>query len=90
MKEPAHCTNKEHALPTPPKVSLSFMVAPEQLATRAYVPDGVRCKVINLDKMRERKLFGDSGLRMAAAGFNFIFTRELAEQLLSDQVVETT
>jgi hypothetical protein len=86
MKEPTPCT-KEHAQPSPPKVSLSFMVAPEQLATRAYVPDGVRCQVTDLDKMRERKLFGDSGLRMAAAGFTFIFTRDLAEQLLSDQVV---
>ena len=77
-------TNEEHAQ----KLALTFMVAPEQLATRAFVPAGIRCRVINFVKMQERKLFGDSGLRMAAAGFDFIFTRELAEQLLADQVVE--
>ena len=59
------------------------MVVPELLATQVEVPNAIRCKIIDVAKMADTKLFGDSGLRMVAAGFDFYFTQPLAQRLIN-------
>lgn len=63
-------------------VALDFMVVPELLATLAYVPDAVRCKVIDPDAIFLTGLLGESGRRLVRAGIEFYFTRTLAEKLI--------
>ena len=63
-------------------VALDFMVVPELLATLAYVPDPVRCKVVDADAIFLTGILGESGRRLVRAGIEFYFTRSLAEKLI--------
>jgi hypothetical protein len=63
-------------------VALDFMVVPELLATLAYVPDPVRCKVVDPDAIFLTGILGESGRRLVRAGIEFYFTRTLAEKLI--------
>jgi hypothetical protein len=58
------------------------MVVPELLATLAYVPDPVRCKVVDPDAIFLTGILGESGRRLVRAGIEFYFTRSLAEKLI--------
>jgi len=67
--------------PTP--LELSFAVDYVQLGRYTYVPDPVRLHVLDPDHEVFVGLLGESGKRMARAGFAFAFSRKLADQLLN-------
>ena len=64
-------------------VELQFMVVPELLATLAYVPDPVRCKIVDAEAIFLTGILGESGRKLVKAGIEFYFTRPLAEKLIS-------
>ena len=70
------------------KVKLDFMVVPELLATLAYVPDAVRCRVIDPEAIFLTGLLGESGRKLVLAGIEFYFTKTLAEKLISAKIAE--
>ena len=59
------------------------MVVPELLATLAYVPDPVRCRVVNPEAIFLTGILGESGRKLVMAGIEFYFTKKLADQLIS-------
>jgi len=73
--------------PKPP-VELEFMVVPELLATLAYVPDAVRCRVIDPEAIFLTGLLGESGKKLVLAGIEFYFTKKLAEKLIDKGIAE--
>jgi len=56
------------------KVKLQFMVVPELLASMAYVPKAVRCKVIDPEAIFLTGILGESGRKLVKAGIEFYFT----------------
>lgn len=64
-------------------VELEFMVVPELLATLAYVPDPVRCKIVDADAIFLTGILGESGRKLVMAGIEFYFTRARAEKLIA-------
>ena len=64
-------------------VELQFMVVPELLATLAYVPDPVRCRITDPEAIFLTGILGESGRKLVQAGIEFYFTRTLAEKLIS-------
>jgi len=64
-------------------VCLDFMVVPELLAALAYVPDPVRCKIVDAEAIFLTGILGESGRKLVKAGIEFYFTRPLAENLIS-------
>lgn len=65
------------------KVKLDFMVVPELLASKAYVPNPVRCRIIDPQAIFLTGILGESGRKLVKAGIEFYFTRLLAEKLIS-------
>jgi hypothetical protein len=65
------------------KVELQFMVVPELLSAFAYVQDPVRCRIVTPDDVFLTGLLGESGRKLVKAGFEFYFTRSLAEELIN-------
>lgn len=74
----------------PAMVSLDFMVVPELLATLAYVPDPVRCKIIDVEAIFLTGILGESGRKLVQAGIEFYFTRLLAEKLITKGIAVET
>lgn len=74
---------RSHAAHGSATVELQFMVVPELLATLAYVPDPVRCKIIDAEAIFLTGILGESGRKLVKAGIEFYFTRPLAEKLIS-------
>jgi len=73
---------------TKDKVRLDFMVVPELLATLAYVPDAVRCRVIDPEAIFLTGLLGESGRKLVLAGIEFYFTQTLADKLINAGIAE--
>ena len=72
-------------------VELQFMVVPELLAALAYVPDPVRCKIVDAEAIFLTGILGESGRKLVNAGIEFYFTRPLAQKLISKGIaVEST
>ena len=69
--------------PLSPLVRLDFMVVPELLATLAFVPDPVRCKIVDAEAIFLTGILGESGRKLVAAGIEFYFTRPLADKLIA-------
>lgn len=69
-------------------IELDFMVVPEKLRELAYVPDAVRCKVIDPEAIFLTGILGESGRKLVAAGVEFYFTRKLAEKLIEKGIAE--
>lgn len=72
----------------PEKIKLDFMVAPEHLITRCEVPDPVRIVIVDPEAIFLTGLLGESGRKMVAEGLEFIFTRKLAEKLISKDIAK--
>lgn len=70
------------------KLKLTFMVVPEDLATKAYVSKKVKLKIVDLEKMFSLGILGDSGREMARAGFSWWFEGALAKKLIEDGIAE--
>lgn len=62
------------------------MVVPELLATKAYVPTPVRCKIIDPEAIFLTGILGDSGRKLVKAGIEFYFTKRLANKLISKRI----
>jgi hypothetical protein len=70
------------------KVKLQFKVDPDYLRDHTYVPDPVRLVITDSESIFITGILGESGRRMIKAGAPFIFTRPLAEKLLSHGVAK--
>ena len=70
----------------PAKVKLDFMLAPEELRDKCYVPDPVRIRVIDPDGIFLTGMLGESGRKMVEAGLEFLFTRRIAEKLIANKI----
>jgi hypothetical protein len=68
------------------KVKLQFMVVPELLATKAYVPKAVRVKIIDPEAIFLTGLLGESGKKLVKAGIEFYFTESLAKKLIEKKI----
>jgi len=68
------------------KVRLDFMIVPEQLATRAYVPNKVKLKIVDPEAIFLMGLLGESGKRLVAAGIEIYFTKRIAKKLLEKKI----
>lgn len=68
------------------KICLDFMVVPESLRTLAYVPDPVRCKIVDPQAIFLTGILGESGKKLVEGGIEFIFTRSLAEKLIEKKI----
>lgn len=64
-------------------IELQFMVVPELLSKLAYVPDPVRCKIVDAEAIFLTGILGESGRKLVQAGVEFYFARPLAEKLIS-------
>ena len=71
------------------KVELQFMVVPELLEKYAYVPDAVRCKVVDPEAIFLTGILGESGRKLVAAGIEFYFSKPLADKLISKGIAIT-
>lgn len=67
-------------------VRLDFMVDPDALKTKAFVPDPVRVVVTDPESIFITGILGESGRKLVAAGIVFIMTRPLAERLMAHGV----
>ena len=74
------------AVPEQDLVRLDFMVDPDALKLRAFVPDPVRVLVTDPASIFITGILGESGRKMVASGMVFIMTRSLAEKLISHHV----
>ena len=70
------------------KVKLKFMVVPEQLEKMAYVPNRVRCRIIDPEAIFLTGFLGESGRKLVKAGVEFYFERSLAEKLIDKEIAE--
>jgi len=60
----------------------NFIVDPEDLK-KVIVPHPVAITFIDISKI---KFLGETGMKMAAAGFRFFVTKKLAEELIKENI----
>lgn len=70
------------------RIKLDFMIAPDQLTSRCEVPEPVRVVIVDPEAIFLTGLLGESGRKMVEAGLEFIFTRRLAEKLISKDIAK--
>ena len=70
------------------KVKLQFMVVPEELAKRAYVPNPVCVKVVDPEAIFLTGILGESGRKLVGAGVLFYFEERLAQKLIDKGIAE--
>lgn len=68
------------------KVRLDFMIVPEELEKKCYVPKAVKVKVVDPDAIFLTGILGESGRKMVKAGLKFYFTERLARKLISKKI----
>ena len=68
------------------RIRLRFRVAPDQLASRTYVPRAVRLVITDPDSIFITGILGESGRRMVSRGFVFEFEKTLANRLIRMKV----
>ena len=62
------------------------MVVPELLAAQAYVPDAVRCRIVDPEAIFLTGILGESGRKLVQAGIEFYFTQSLAKKLIAKRI----
>lgn len=65
------------------RVKLKFMVVPEELEKRGYVPNRIKVKIIDLDAIFLLGILGESGRLLVKAGIKFWFEGKLARKLIA-------
>lgn len=65
---------------------LKFKVCPDFLRDHTYVVDPVRIVITDSESIFITGILGESGRKMVQDGAPFIFTRPLAEKLISNGV----
>lgn len=73
---------------TKKKTKLQFKVCPDYLRDNTYVPDPVTIVITDPDSIFITGILGESGRQMIKDGAPFIFTRKLAEKLISNGVAK--
>ena len=63
-------------------IELDYMVVPEQLKAQAFVKDPVTLIIVDISKIQIEKILGQSGKLLAENGLMFLFTKELAKELI--------
>lgn len=67
------------------KVKLDFMVVPEHLKTKAYVPDKVRIRIINPEEIFVMGLLGKSGIKLVDK-VDWYFVGWLARKMIKNGI----
>lgn len=70
------------------RVRLQFMVDPQALADKAFVPDAVKVKIIDPEAIFLTGLLGESGRKLVSAGILFYFEGKLARNLIAKGIAE--
>ncbi len=70
------------------KVKLPFMVVPEELAKWAYVPDAVKVRFLDAEKVFALGLLGESGRKLVEAGIPFYFEGKQARWMIEQEICE--
>ena len=63
-------------------IEANFIVDPEELK-KVIISNPVTIKFIDISKI---DFLGETGLKMASAGFKFIVTQKLAEKLIKEKI----
>lgn len=69
-----------------PKVKLNFRVDPDYLKNNTEVPNAVRIRFINPEKVFVLGLLGESGRTMMMDGAVFEFEKEQAEWMIEQKI----
>ena len=69
-------------------VKLKFMVVPEELEKRAYVPNRVKVKIIDPEAIFLTGILGESGRKLVENGVLFYFEKSLANKLIKKKIAE--
>ena len=64
------------------KIKLKFMVVPEELEKRGYVPNRVKILIVDPESIFILGILGESGRKLVASGVPFWFEGELARKLI--------
>lgn len=67
---------------------LKFMVDPEWLDEKCHVPNAVRVKILKPSSPLLKPYLGQSGKKMAAKGFPFLFEKSIATKLIEKGVAK--
>lgn len=70
------------------KIKLDFLVDLEEIKKRAEVPNPVKIRFIDPDKIFLTGCFGESGRKMVKAGIPFNFTKKLADKFIKWKIAE--
>ena len=70
------------------KVKLQFMICPDELVNKCYVPNKIRIKVIDPDAIFLTGILGESGRKMVKAGLEFYFEEKLAKKLIDNGIAK--
>lgn len=68
------------------KVRLQFAVDVVELATKTYIKDPVRIKVIDPEAIFLTGILGESGRKLVKGGLHFYFERPLAKKLIKMRI----
>ena len=63
-------------------INANFIVDPNDLK-KVVVPDAITIKFIDISRIN---FLGETGKKMALAGFKFLVTKKLAEKLIKDKI----
>ena len=72
----------------PEKVELQFMVDPQALAERAYIPDAVKVRIVDPEAIFLTGILGESGRKLVSAGILFYFKGDIARKLIVHGIAE--
>ena len=70
----------------PKKVNLKFMVVPAQLSKYGYVKNAVKIKITKPYSRTFDGILGNSGRKLAKAGLDFYFEKNIANELIKLKV----
>ena len=70
------------------KVELRYMVVPEELRDKAFVPDAVKVKILESGTLADMGILGETGKKLADAGLPFYFTEKDTQELVEMKLME--
>lgn len=70
------------------KVKLNFMIHPNFLRTKCFVPDPILVVITDPEAIFLTGLLGESGRKMVKAGAPFYFTKKLALKLIDKKIAK--
>ncbi len=76
------------AMKQPKRVKLQFMIVPEFLERRCYVPNRVKLLITDPEAIFLTGILGESGKKMVKAGLPFYFEKRLAKKLIDKNIAE--